>query len=58
MNLVPKTLIHLKEFMKRARTVSALILEHYPGWSFALTSQECQEHHTHMNLENCRVIDA
>ena len=57
MNLVPKSLINLKHFMSEKRTVSALVLQHYPGWSYASTSQECQQLHSLVDLRTCEVID-
>jgi hypothetical protein len=55
MNLVPSSLIPLKMYMKQARVVSALALQHYSGWSLELTSDECRNRHTVVDPRTCKV---
>jgi hypothetical protein len=55
MNLVPSSLIPLKKYMKQARVVSALALQHYGGWSLELTSDECRNRHTVVDPRTCKV---
>ena len=55
MNLVPLSLIPLQTYMKQARAVSALCLQHYSGWSLGLTSDECRSRHSSVNPVTCKV---
>jgi hypothetical protein len=55
MNLVPSSLIPMKMYMKQARVVSALALQHYSGWSLELTSDECRNRHTVVDPRTCKV---
>ena len=55
MNLVPTSLIPLKNYMKQARIVSALALQHYSGWSLEMTSNECRNQHTSVDPLTCKV---
>jgi hypothetical protein len=56
MNLVLLSLIPLKMYMNQARVVSALVLQHYSGWSLELTSDECRKRHTVVNLDTYEVF--
>lgn len=55
MNLVPKHLLYLRDYMKQSRFVSVLVLHNYPGWNIELTSETCRRNHTAMNIETCLV---
>jgi hypothetical protein len=55
MNLIPSSLIPLKTYIKRTRTVNALALQHYGGWSIELTSDECRKRHTVVDPRTCKV---
>jgi hypothetical protein len=55
MNLVPSSLIPLKNYMKQSRIVSPLVLQHYHGWSLEMTSSECRNGHTFVNPITCKV---
>ena len=55
MNLVPASLVPLQTYMKQARIVGALVLQHYSGWSVEMTSSECRNEHTSVDLRTCKV---
>ena len=55
MNLVPRSLIPLQIYMKQERIVSALVLQHYGGWSLETTSTECRNGHTTVDPLTCKV---
>ena len=55
MNLIPSSLIRLKTYIKQARTMSALALQHYSGWSLDITSNECRNQYTIVDPLTCRV---
>lgn len=55
MNLVPSSLIPLQVYMKQSRLISPLVLRHYRGWSFEITSEECRQNHTFLHPQTCKV---
>jgi hypothetical protein len=57
MNLIPSSLIPLRTYMKQSRIVSALVLEHYGGWSLEMTSNECRNRQTFIDPLSCKVGD-
>jgi hypothetical protein len=57
MNLVPVSLIPLQTYMKHARIVSAVTLQHYTGWSLNATSSECRNRHTFVDPVTCKVSE-
>lgn len=57
MNLVPASLIPLKTYMKQERIVSALVLQHYSGWSLERTNNECQRKHIFLDPTTCKVSE-
>jgi hypothetical protein len=56
MNLVPPSLIPLRNFLKQLQNVSPLILQNYGGWSLDMTSDECRNRHTSVDPLSCKVI--
>jgi len=55
MNLIPSSLISLKNYMGRSRIISALVLEHYGGWSLEMTSSECRSRQIVTDPLSCKV---
>jgi hypothetical protein len=56
-NVIPSSLIPLKTYMQQSRLVSALVLEHYHGWSLKMTSSECRSRQTFIDFLSCRVSE-
>ena len=55
MNLVPSSLIPLQRFMGQGRIVSAIVLQHYSGWSLETTNNKCRNGYTYMDPVTCKV---